>query len=227
MSTSEKSALAARRQAAEVGPAQDLGAADRRRLEGMPRRAHLVVAGEDARGVADQPDLIDHVVREGIGADADRDAGVHVAADRVHHHAAAREHGRAVRDRRARVAQPLEVVAVRVVDLRMVVEEDAVADHQVGPQHADMPRAIRSASCRAGAPSRRTRRPPGRRGSASGCRAASPPAGPRVKKPSRQVSICAGPTMPPMPAAGMLACAASMVFIALSKAFSPAFSSQA
>ena len=29
-------------------------------------------------------------------------------------------------------------LAVRMVDLRMVVEEDAVADHQVGPEHADI-----------------------------------------------------------------------------------------
>ena len=129
--------LAARRQASEVGPAQHLGAADRGRLESVPRRAHLVVHGDGAGEVADQPHLIEHVVREGVGADADRDARIHVASDRVHHHAAPREDGRAVRDRGAGVAQPLEVVGVRVVDLRMVVQEDAMADDEVGPQHAD------------------------------------------------------------------------------------------
>jgi len=47
-----------------------------------------------------------------------------------------------------------------------------------------------------------------------------------LKKPSRQVSICAGPTIPPSRPLGCFT-AASMVFIEFSKAFSPAFSSQA
>ena len=92
---------------------------------------------DDAAGVTGHAQLIEHVVREAVRADAASDAGLHVADERIQRDAAPREHDRAMGHHRAAVAQQLEIVGMRIMDPRMIVEEDAMPDDRVRPQRAD------------------------------------------------------------------------------------------
>src|SRR3546814_19534452 len=78
------------------------------------------------------------VVREGVGAEAERDAGAHVAADMVEGDAAAPEHVRAMGDAGTGADQAAEIVGLRPVQPGGVVQEDAVADDRAVGQHPEV-----------------------------------------------------------------------------------------
>jgi hypothetical protein len=130
--------LGADREAAEVRPAQDVRPADGGGGEGVAGGGGREAADDDAAGVAGHAQLIEHIVREAVRADAAADAGVRVAAERVERDAAAGEHHRAMSDLGAAIPEPGEVVGLGKVDPRVVVEEDAVPDHRVGPEGAEV-----------------------------------------------------------------------------------------
>jgi len=145
-------------------------------------------------------------VRERVRADAAGDARVHVAAERVERDAAPREDGRAVRDLRARGGEAREVVRVRPVDLRVVVEEYAVRDDEVGAEQPDRIEPL-------------DRRP------AMASRDLLASARLSRSNPAPQVSICDGPSMPETRPEGWRAAASTTSSASLSPR-SPAASSQ-
>ena len=96
------------------------------------------VAGHQPPGDHRHLHLVDEIMREGVGAEAERNARVHVAADMVQRDAAAPEHVRAMRHARTRGDQPAEVVGLRPVQPGVVVEEDAMGDDGALGQHAEI-----------------------------------------------------------------------------------------
>ena len=118
---------AARCQATDVVAAQRLGAADGGSVEQVGAVHGAGVAGLGSGQVADEAELVEHVVRVGVGADAHVDPGAAVAAEILHGDAAAGEDGGAVGDGSAGFGQAGEVSVGVPAGAGVVIEEDAVA----------------------------------------------------------------------------------------------------
>src|SRR6185437_13040825 len=95
------------------------------------------VARGDARGIGGVAHLLEEIVREGVGAEAEIDAGAAVGAEILQGDAAPREDRRAMRDGGAAGGEPAQILAARPVQPGMMVEEDAVADDGVAPESAE------------------------------------------------------------------------------------------
>src|SRR5579883_1286076 len=128
--------LGAGSEAADILAPQRLGAADRRRVEEVGRAQRMGAAGADARRIGGVSHLFEEIVREGIGAEAEIDAGALIGAEILQRDAAPREDGRAMGDARAGRGEAAEIVAARPMEPGMMVEEDAVADDGAGAERA-------------------------------------------------------------------------------------------
>ena len=84
------------------------------------------------------PHLLEEIVGVGVRPDPEVDASTRIGTERVHGDAAAHEHGRAMGDRGARIAQERQVSAVvRPVQPWMVVEEDAMTDDGIAAERPE------------------------------------------------------------------------------------------
>jgi len=128
--------LGAGRQPPDIVAPQRLRAAQRGGVEDVTGAQIERIAGHDARGIERVAQLLQHVVRVGIGTDADADAAPEIAPERLHGNAAPDEHRGAMGNGGAALQQRPEIVAPRPMRGRVMVEEDAVADDGPRPQHA-------------------------------------------------------------------------------------------
>src|SRR6266446_10975911 len=113
--------------AADRGGRKDIGCTDRVRLA----RGH---SRQDRGGTQ----LLDEIMRKGVGADPEIDPGGTILPEILEQDAAPREHRRAVRYGCTGFGKVGEVVAGRPVQPGMMVEKDRVADNRTGTEHADL-----------------------------------------------------------------------------------------
>jgi len=82
--------------------------------------------------------LLDKIVRKGVGADAEIDPRGAISPEILEQYAAPREYGRAVRDSGAGLGKIGKIVAGRPVQPGMMVEKNRVTDDRVVAEHTDL-----------------------------------------------------------------------------------------
>jgi len=114
------------------------GAADCRRRKDVRRGHDMCIARGYARQDRCGAQLLDEIMRKGVGADAEIDPGGAISAKILQQYATSRKHGRAMRHGGASLGKIGEIVSGGPVQPRVMIEKNRVPDDRIVAEHPDL-----------------------------------------------------------------------------------------